>query len=140
MLSKPERIALLALEGFVGVTALVSAPILARTGFGMPTAWLLEHTPFTSYAGPGVLLGLVGAANLGAGLLALKGRALAAPAAVFAGLVMVAFEAYQVATLPHSSLQAVYFAAGALTMALGARWLLATGTPVRQHRQAHGAL
>lgn len=72
-------------------------------------------------------------------LLAWKGRPLAPAAAVVAGLALVTFEAYQVAALPHSSLQAVYVAAGALTAAIGAHWLLASGLAGRQQRPARGA-
>ena len=128
MIKRWERIALLALVGFDGITAVVSAPLLATTGFGMPAAWLLDHTPFTSYAIPGVLLGLVGVANLGAGLLALQRHPLTPPAATAAGLAMLGFEAYQLATLPYSWLQALYVALGALTAAIGIHGWLA-GTP-----------
>lgn len=113
---KGERMALLGLEVFVGATATIAAPLLAMTGLGVA-----------------VLLALVGALSLLAGLLALTRPVFGALAAFVAGVAVVVLEVYEIATMRDSFLQPFYFVAGVLIAAIGMHWLLVIGASGHRH-------
>ncbi len=98
--SSPElRLGIAALEGFVGVAAVIGGISLMRTGSGMPTSWLSD-TPFNSWVLPGLaLIVVVGTSQLiAAGALVARTPG-ARTLSLGAGLVLVVWSCLQVVML-----------------------------------------
>ncbi|WP_353987511.1 hypothetical protein [Ruicaihuangia caeni] len=124
--TRPARVALLWVEGFVAVTALAGGAALA-VGSLMPEldlvitppAEYLDGSPFTSYLLPGLALGLVlGGVHALAFVLLLRRRPAALFAGAAAGYAALIWIFVQMTVIPFSVLQAVYFAAGAIELGL----------------------
>jgi len=116
------RRALLALDGFLGLTATVGGLGILLDWWGL-TDDLLAGSPFSSYLVPGLALLVMGGSSLGATLAILGRHRLAAPASVAAGLAIIGFEVVQAAVIGLHPLQVVYGALGAVIIALAARLL-----------------
>lgn len=113
------RIAMLAIDAFVALTALGGGVSIATRLARLPPA-LLEGTPFGSYLIPGLLLALVvgGSATVATIATILDNDAGAAASAV-AGVVMMGWIAGELRLLKQQSwLEALYFAAGLAMTAL----------------------
>ena len=73
----------------LGIAAVLGGIGLVRNGSGLEAAWI-EHTLLPSWTVPGILLVvLIGGGLLGAAAATLRAHALAAPAALVMGLVLV---------------------------------------------------
>jgi uncharacterized membrane protein len=117
--NRAARIALVVLEGLMGLAAVASGPaLIATNGLGMPTAWL-NGSPFVSYTVPGLVLLAVGILNLAAAFAVLLRRRWGAPLSVTAGLMWIGWFVVQVAVVGFVSWQQpVYFAVGVLILTL----------------------
>jgi hypothetical protein len=83
--------AMVAIELVMGIAAVLGGLGLVRDGSGLEAAWI-EHTLLPSWTVPGILLiVLVGGGMLTAAAATLRVRALAAPAALAMGLVLLAW-------------------------------------------------
>jgi hypothetical protein len=85
------------LEGFVGLGAVFGAYELLRDaeGFGLEESWL-AGSPFPDYTVPGLVLGLViGGGMIAAAVAAALGSRYALPAALAAGVTLLAFLAVE---------------------------------------------
>lgn len=88
MIHRSERIALLALESFGAVSAVAGAIGLLGGGIKFPEEWL-AGSPFSSYTGPALILGVVvGGSQVIALAGILRHKTWAATASVLSGLVM----------------------------------------------------
>jgi hypothetical protein len=84
-----------AIELVMGIAAVLGGLGLLRDGSGLEVAWI-EHTLLPSWTIPGILLiVLVGGGMLTAAAVTLRVRALAAPAALAMGLVLLAWLAIE---------------------------------------------
>jgi hypothetical protein len=116
------RIALLVVEAFVAVTAVVGglALVTGLEGNRFPLK-LLESTPFSSFVAPGLTLTIVvgGSATL-AVIALLRGLDNSAPASIIAGAILMGWIIGE-ALLLHlpSWFEAFYFALGVTMVALG---------------------
>jgi hypothetical protein len=123
MSTRIERFAIGALAVFIAVSAAAGAVGLVGGGLAFPPEWL-DGTPFATYVGPGIILGVVvGGSALLAGVLVLRGHPLAIPMAFVAGLVQLGWIVGEVLLIGTQfgimlALQALYGAAGALLAAL----------------------
>lgn len=116
------RVALAVVGWFQLVSCLIGAVMgVAFDGAGVPHEWL-ERTPFTSFAVPGLILGLVVGGVQAIALIAQHGRYRVAPGIhLAAGLVMMGWVFVEIAMmLVWSPLQGVYFVTGCLQVALAA--------------------
>jgi hypothetical protein len=122
-----SRGVLLVLTTFLAVTTLAGAVLVVP---GLPLEWL-EGSIFSDYTIPAIALGVVGALAVVALILTVMRPAWAGPAAVVAGLAMIAFELVEIAVVgfslaeygigePVAWLQVVYIVIGALTAMVGA--------------------
>lgn len=129
MKHKLVRIALVALEAFVGLSA-VAGGIALLTGVfaqGIPVAWL-QGTPFSDYTIPGLALAiLVGGGMLLAAATVFIRREWATLVSVVAGIFMVGFEVVEAASVDSKAgdglplmagLQALYFVLGLVIFGL----------------------
>lgn len=118
-----ERIALIALELFTGIMALVGTVGLLTGAWsqGLPVEWL-RGSPFTSYVVPGLaLLVFVGGSAILAAILLLRQDPLGASLSVLAGLILVVFEIVQYLVIGLTFfLQPLMLAIGLLFILLGA--------------------
>ena len=114
-----RRAVLGALQTVMGLAAVVSGPALVLTnGLGMPPEWM-ESSPFGSYTIPGLVLLILGLANLVGVFATLRRLRWAAPVSAAAGLAWIGWFVAQVAVVGLVSWQQpVYFAAGLLILAL----------------------
>ncbi len=126
------RLILAAIELLVAIPAVPSGVALVRDGMGLDTAWI-DHTLLPDYTIPGVLLMVVigGGMALAAAAVLTRPR-LARPAALGAGLVLLAWLAIETLMLgwhggPQLGLDVAYGAFGLCLMAAGLR-------PVRVRR------
>jgi uncharacterized membrane protein len=119
------RAALVVLEAFMGLAAVVSGPaLLATNGLGMPAGWM-ENSPFGSYTHPGLVLLAVGIANLAAAFAVARRHRSGAAASAGAGLLWIGWFVVQVAVVGFVSWQQpFYFAVGVLIVALAAPSLI----------------
>jgi hypothetical protein len=120
----PFRRTLTTLALFSAVTAVaggIDLMVFSRGGRLTPPIELLEHTPFTSFFVPGLLLTfVVGGTSLVAAVLTWQGSRAATEAAVLAGGTLVVWIVVQVALIrSFSTLHAVYGALGAAMIAFG---------------------
>ncbi len=133
MITRIERMTVEALSLLIVVSAVGGAVGLIGGGIDFPLEWL-NGTPFASYAGPGIILGLVvGGSALVAAVMVLRGHPLAAQASIAAGLIQVGWivgEVVLVGVMAEAvglGLQVLFFAVGGLLAALAADlWLRGT--------------
>jgi len=120
------RLALLLTQAFVALTALAGGAVLMigalDAGFSSswtPPAAYLEGSPFSSYLVPGVILAVVvGGGHVFAFAELERRRPWALLAAAAAGFALLVWIFVQMALIPFSVLQAVYFGAGLLEIGL----------------------
>ena len=131
-----ERGGLAILDGFLGATAAVGGLcLLLRVPFVTPSTDLLAGSPFGSYTIPGLaLLVLVGGSSLLAGALVLRRSPWGAASSALAGLLILIFEAVELAVIGFTGLLACYVLLGLLILALAARLVVAGYSPLA-HRQ-----
>jgi hypothetical protein len=132
MTNRIERVAIVALGGFIALSAVGGGIGLIGGGLAFPLDWL-EGTPFGSYAIPAIILAVVvGGSALAAALLMLRRHRLAVPVALGAGLIQVGWIVGEVVLVGTSGdlmlfLQVLYLALGAVLAALAADlWLRTT--------------
>ena len=127
---RPARIGLTMLDGFLGVTAVLGGLALLFGWLGIPTD-LLVGSPFGSYTVPALaLIVLVGGSGTLATMLMLRQPTVGPAASGVAGLLLVAFEAVELAVIGFSWLLAVYVALGLAILALTAGlWLAGRDAP-----------
>ena len=124
--SRRAAAAMVAIELAVGLAALAGGVGLVRDGSGLDTAWI-EHTLLPSWTIPGVLLAvLVGGGMLTAAAVSLRDRALAAPAALAMGAVLLVWLAVETLMIgwhggPQLPLDVLCGSLGAALVALGLR-------------------
>lgn len=149
--NQAARGALFFVEAFVAVTsilgglALVVGTFLPDRSLAItPPSEYLAGSPFTSYLVPGLILAIVvGGLNVCAFVLLLRRRSLALFAAAVAGYSVQCWIFVQMALIPFSPLQAVYFAAGAVELGLVLLLLgllprsATSTTPTADSRYAH---
>jgi hypothetical protein len=118
------RVALSALELFVGLSAVMGGLQLVRTGFGMPAGWL-AHTPFTSWVVPGVLLlAAVALPHLVAFALTVADHPRAAVASALVGAALIGWIGVQILVLRrYFFLQPLIASLGAAELALALAWV-----------------
>jgi hypothetical protein len=120
------RIAMIAIELFIGIPAIPAGVGLIRNGLGMPADWI-RHGLFPDYAVPGVLLIiLIGAGMIGAAVVTIRWPVLAGPAGITVGSVQVAWLAIETFILgwhggPQGLLIAVIGMLAAALVVFGAR-------------------
>ena len=120
------RLTLLLVQAFVALTALAGGAVLMigalDAGFSSswtPPAEYLEGSPFPSYLVPGVILAVViGGGHVFAFAELERRRPWALLAAAAAGFALLIWIFVQMAVIPFSVLQAVYFGAGLLEIGL----------------------
>lgn len=128
---KGSRRALVAVDGFAGVAALIGMMIVVfGWGYQFPTRWL-DGTPFTSYTIPGLILGLgVGGSALVAMVATLKSPRVGAVASAVAGIIMVGWIVGEYILIPEIRFfanlatnwqQGLYFGIGIAMLVLAAR-------------------
>jgi hypothetical protein len=137
MKHKIVRIALVTLEAFVGLSAVVGGVAIMAGAIRFPVEWL-QGTPFSDYTIPGFVLAIVvGGSSLVAAETILTGREVGMLASALAGLIMAGYEVVEVATIDHLNwLQVLYFVLGLLIFGLAAGLWMAEVR--RQHVQAGG--
>jgi hypothetical protein len=111
---------LIALEIFGALSALIGAVLaLALNGAGVPLAYL-AHSRFSSYAVPGLVLGVVvGGTQIAAAVALIAHKRSALLLSAIAGFGMLIWIFVELAVIQHYSwLQAVYFVHGALELSL----------------------
>jgi hypothetical protein len=131
MRERGNRIALLAVDAFVAVTAIAGGLALATglEGDRFPLA-LLERTPFTSYVLPGLILMVAvgGSATIAVAAL-LRGLDSGAPASIVASAILMGWIVGEVLLLNQPSwFEAFYFTLGLTMAGLG---LAGNRTPAR---------
>jgi hypothetical protein len=115
------RTALLAFDGFLGLTAALGGLGILLDWWGL-TEDMLAGSPFDSYLVPGLaLLLVVGGSGVAATLAVLRYHPLAAPASAIAGLAIIGFEVVQAAVIGLHPLQVFYGMVGLLIITLAAR-------------------
>jgi hypothetical protein len=119
MSARIERFTIIGLALFIAVSGAAGAIGLIGGGLPFPPEWL-EGTPFSSYVGPGLILGvIVGGSALVAAALTVLGHPLAIRATVAAGAIQLGWILGEVLLVgTHGALmlwlQIVYGAAGAV--------------------------
>jgi hypothetical protein len=123
-LSRRGALLLAALELLVAVPAVPSGIALIRDGMGMDRAWI-DHTLLPDYTIPGVLLlAVIGGGTAAAAALTLARPQLGRPAALVAGVVLLAWLAIETLMIgwhggPQLGLDVAYGALGAALMTAG---------------------
>ena len=120
------RLTLLLTQAFVALTALAGGAVLmiGALDAGFSSSWTppeeyLEGSPFPSYLVPGVILAVVvGGGHVFAFAELERRRPWALLAAAAAGFALLVWIFVQMALIPFSVLQAVYFGAGLLEIGL----------------------
>jgi hypothetical protein len=142
MLRRSVRVPLVALDAFLGVTAVLGGLGLLLRWYPPPPTALLTGSPFGSDTIPALLLTLVvGGSGLIATVAVLVRHALAAAASAVAGLIIIGFEAVQMAVIGFAWLQVVYIVNGLLILALAAPlWASGRTVPAAQAGPATGRL
>ena len=117
-----DRSALIVLDAFVGVTAIIGGLALLL-GWVQPPLDLLRGSPFPNYVVPGLaLLVVVGGSATVAVIALLAGQRFGIVASFAAGLFMMGFEIVETVVIgPASWLQLFYFLIGLLTTVLAYR-------------------
>ena len=120
------RLTLLLVQAFVALTALAGGAVLMISALseGFSSSWTppseyLEGSPFSSYLVPGLILAVViGGGHVFAFAELERHRPWALLAAAAAGFALLIWIFVQMAVIPFSVLQAVYFGAGLLEIGL----------------------
>jgi hypothetical protein len=120
------RVVLVALNGFVAITALGGGLALASglEGSRFPATWLVG-TPFSSYVAPGLILaGLVGGSAVAATFGALRSAELGGRLSLLAGVMLIGWIAGEIGILTAdgetvSGTEAGYLTVGAAMLVLG---------------------
>jgi len=136
MSTRIERIAIVTVSIFIALSAAGGAIGLIGGGLPFPPEWL-EGTPFATYVGPGVILGVVvGGSAMLAAVMILRGQPLALPVTFVAGLIQLGWIVGEVLLVgTHGEvmlwLQVVYGVAGAVLAALAytATWHVSSIAP-----------
>ncbi|MDR6436682.1 hypothetical protein J2790_001803 [Paenarthrobacter nicotinovorans] len=139
------RVMLLTMQALVAVTSIAGGLVMAvgswpgveksalPPGLELPVEYL-DGSPFSTYLVPGLLLAvIVGGSHTLAFLLLIRQRGLVSLAAATAGYSILVWIFVQMALIPFSTLQAVYFGAG-----LGEVGLLLLLLGVASRKQAAG--
>jgi len=119
MSTRIERITIAALATFIAISAAGGAVGLIGGGLAFPPEWL-EGTPFSSYVGPALILGIVvGGSALLAAAMIMGRHSMAAPVAFGAGAIQIGWIVGEVVLVgTHGDvmlwLQVIYGLAGAL--------------------------
>lgn len=121
MQHKIVRIALIAVEMFVGLSGIVGGVAMLVGAIQFPVAWL-QGSPFSDYTIPGLLLAVVvGGSSLLAAVTVVIRRELSVMLSAAAGLIMAGYEVVEVAIIDQLNwLQIVYFALGLAIFGLAA--------------------
>ncbi|HLX40683.1 MAG TPA: hypothetical protein VKR42_09120 [Ktedonobacteraceae bacterium] len=119
------RTALLALNLFVGLTAIVGGIAILLGAFQMPGEWL-QNTPFSSYQIPGMILAVfVGGSALVAAVAVMVRSEWDALASLVAGVILAGWIVSEVVMIGlQSGLQPFYFAIGLLIIGLATLLLM----------------
>ena len=120
------RLTLLLVQAFVALTALAGGAVLMISALsdGFSSSWTppseyLEGSPFASYLVPGLILAVViGGGHVFAFAELERHRPWALLGAAAAGFALLIWIFVQMAVIPFSALQAVYFGAGLLEIGL----------------------
>lgn len=119
---------LLGVDLFAGIAAVGGGIGLVGGGIQFPSDWL-SGTPFGSYTGPGLILGIVvgGSALVAAAITLLSSRLAGAMASAIAGAVMIGWIVGEVGLIGYVSwLQPAFFGYGLAMVALAALYRDAT--------------
>jgi hypothetical protein len=126
------RVALVVLNTFLGLTAVVGGLGLILGWYEPPPVALLRGSPFGSYAIPALfLLVVMGGGGLGAAVAVLRRPELGAPASGAVGAMTIGFEVVQMLIIGFSWLQVLYLVVGVLGVLLAVRMWRAGRTPRR---------
>jgi hypothetical protein len=126
---EPARLVLIALDTFLGVTA-VTGGVALLAGF-RPPASMLAGSPFGSYTIPGLALAvLLGGGGLTAAALLLRRPTWGVAASALAGLMLLVFESVELLVIGFTGLLAVYVGVGLAMVALAAGLWVAGPTRV----------
>lgn len=119
------RTALLALDLFVGLTAVSGGIAILLGAFQMPSEWL-HNTPFSSYLVPGMMLAVfVGGSALVAAVAVMVRSEWDALASLVAGVILAGWIVSQVIMLGfQAGLQPFYFVLSLLILGLATRLLM----------------
>jgi hypothetical protein len=124
--NKTIRLSLLHLNGFLGATSVAGGLGILVGLIPLPLE-ALDGSPFANYVIPGViLLIVVGGSGLTAALAVLRNHELGALASLFAALMIISFEAVEIATIGFHWLQAPYLAIGVVIAILSWRRSMVT--------------
>jgi hypothetical protein len=126
------RIALVVLNAFLGLTAVVGGLGLLLGWYEPPPVELLRDSPFGSYTILALyLLVVMGGGGLVAAVAVQRRHELGAPASGVAGAMTIGFEVVQMLIIGFSWLQILYLVVGALGVLLAARMWRAGRIPRR---------
>lgn len=118
------RLAVAVLDGFLAITALAGAAIVLPT---LPPS-MLAGSVFPDFLVPGLALGVLVAGSAFVATAAVLFRPkLGAPMAMISALMIIVFEAVEVATVGYHWLQVAYMVLGVVIAALGFRVWIAEG-------------
>jgi hypothetical protein len=119
------RTTLLALDLFVGLTAVTGGLAILLGTIQLPGEWL-HNTPFSGYQVPGMVLAVIVGGSALVGAMALMVRSVwDALASLVAGVILVGWIVSETAMLGlQAGLQPFYFVIGLLIIALAARLLM----------------
>jgi hypothetical protein len=124
--ARTERMILIALELFIGVSAIAgTVGLFGGTWSEVLPVEMLQGSPFTNYAIPALaLLVFVGGSSFLAAILLLERCSVGASVSLLAGMILVVFEAVEYLVIGLTMfLQPLMFALGLMVIALAAhRW------------------
>jgi len=127
-----RRAALVVLNTFLGLTAVVGGLGLLLGWYEPPPVELLRGSPFGSYAIPALfLLVVIGGGGLVAAVAVLRRHELGAPASGVVGAMTIGFEVVQMLIIGFSWLQVLYLVVGVISVLLAVRMWRAGPTPRR---------
>jgi hypothetical protein len=126
------RAALVVLNAFLGLTAVVGGLGLLLGWYEPPPVELLRGLPFGSYAIPALfLLVVMGGGGLVAAVALLRRHELGIPTSGVVGVMTIGFEVVQMIIVGFSWLQVLYLVVGMLSVLLAVRMWRAGRTPRR---------
>lgn len=128
-----NRVVLLILELFLGVTATIGGIGILADWWGLSPDWL-DGSPFSNYTVPGLALVAVGAIALVGAFLLLRYHPTGLPISVAAGTAIVIYELVEAAVVPYHWLQ-VFYAVLGLLIILIAGWIMKVS--LRRREDSH---